>query len=195
MARLAASAYPPGGSGATYLMPGVTAKEALTTICTNRKGSTSTRRRRVHTFHPDGVFSPFLIRLDVPRRSYENLACPYARVAPELIEVLSPNFSGSLGAAFPDAKLKALVEVARLPNQWPCACCVDLHSQQARKLGEKQQRLDCLPVWREVDFFTARERAAFAWAESVTLVSETHVPEAVFKEVSEAFFQKRTLWS
>ena len=71
-----------------------------------------------------------------------------------------------------------------------CAYCVDMHSQEARHAGELQQRLDCLPVWRETPFFTDRERAALAWAESVTRVSETGVPDAVYDEVRKHFGEK-----
>jgi AhpD family alkylhydroperoxidase len=85
-----------------------------------------------------------------------------------------------LGKSFPDSKLKVLVEL-RVSQINGCAYCIDLHSNEARKLGETTQRLDCLSVWREVaDFYTARERAALAWAESVTLVSQSRVPDDVY---------------
>jgi len=87
---------------------------------------------------------------------------------------------------FPDAKLKALVEL-RVSQINGCAYCVNQHSGEARALGEAQQRLDCLPVWREVTFFTDKERAAFAWAESVTLVATTHVPDEVYAEAKAHF--------
>lgn len=65
-----------------------------------------------------------------------------------------------------------------------------MHSQQARQAGEVQQRLDCLPVWRETSFFDNRERAALAWAESVTLVSETHAADSVYDEALHHFSEK-----
>jgi alkylhydroperoxidase family enzyme len=60
----------------------------------------------------------------------------------------------------------------------------------ARQAGEAQQRLDCLPAWQETSFFDERERAALAWAESVPLVSQTGVPDAVFEEASKQFSDK-----
>lgn len=57
-------------------------------------------------------------------------------------------------------------------------------------MGEPRQRLDCLPVWRETPFFDDRERAVLAWAESVTRVSETGVPDAAFKEARRHFTEK-----
>ena len=67
-----------------------------------------------------------------------------------------------------DGKLRALVEV-RVSQINGCVYCVDTHATQARDAGETQQRLDCLAVWQECQFFDDRERAALAWAEAVTL--------------------------
>ena len=47
-----------------------------------------------------------------------------------------------------------------------CAYCVDMHTKVARSLGEPEQRLYAVGVWRETPFFSERERAALAWAES-----------------------------
>ncbi len=71
-----------------------------------------------------------------------------------------------------------------------CAYCIDMHSQDARAAGETEQRLYALDAWRETPFFTDRERAALAWVESVTLVSQTHVPDDAFEEVKKFFSEK-----
>ena len=76
-------------------------------------------------------------------------------------------------------RLRLLVEI-RISQINGCAYCVDLHLQQARTAGETQQRLDCLCVWRDVALFDARERAALAWAEALTLVAETRAPDEAF---------------
>ncbi len=68
-----------------------------------------------------------------------------------------------------------------------CAYCLDMHSKDARALGETEQRLYGLDAWRETPYYTARERAALAWTESVTLVSQTHVPDEVYEEVKKEF--------
>ncbi len=52
-----------------------------------------------------------------------------------------------------------------------CAYCVDMHTKDSRILGESEQRLYAVPVWRETPFFTERERAALAWTEVVTEVA------------------------
>jgi AhpD family alkylhydroperoxidase len=65
-----------------------------------------------------------------------------------------------------------------------CAYCVDLHSTDAAKNGEPQQRIHAVSVWRESPFFTERERAALAFTESVTRASETHVPQEEYDAVA-----------
>jgi AhpD family alkylhydroperoxidase len=68
-----------------------------------------------------------------------------------------------------------------------CAYCIDMHSQDLRAAGESDLRIDLVSVWEEVDCYSERERAAFAWAESVTKVSQTHVPDEVFALASKQF--------
>ena len=65
-----------------------------------------------------------------------------------------------------------------------CAYCVDMHSKDAAENGEGQQRIHAVSVWAESPFFTEKERAAFAFAESVTRLSETHVPTADYGAVA-----------
>lgn len=71
-----------------------------------------------------------------------------------------------------------------------CAFCIDMHSKDARALGETEQRLYELDAWRETPFYTDRERAALAWTEAVTLVSQTHVPDSIYEEVRKHFSEK-----
>jgi AhpD family alkylhydroperoxidase len=71
-----------------------------------------------------------------------------------------------------------------------CAYCIDMHSKDARALGETEQRLYALDAWRETPFYTDKERAALAWTEAITMVSESHVPDEVFAEVKKHFSEK-----
>src|SRR5436190_24077579 len=71
-----------------------------------------------------------------------------------------------------------------------CAFCIDMHSIDARAEGETEQRLYALDAWRETPFFTDRERAALAWIEAITLVSQTHVPDAVYEELKKHYSEK-----
>jgi AhpD family alkylhydroperoxidase len=71
-----------------------------------------------------------------------------------------------------------------------CAYCLDMHSKDARALGETEQRLYELNAWRETPFYTDLERAALEWTESLTLVSQTHVPDETYEAVKEHFSEK-----
>ena len=68
-----------------------------------------------------------------------------------------------------------------------CAYCLDMHTKDARARGESEQRLYLLDAWRESPVYSARERAALAWTEAVTLVAESRVPDAVYEEVRRQF--------
>ncbi|WP_369058656.1 carboxymuconolactone decarboxylase family protein [Caulobacter sp. 73W] len=68
-----------------------------------------------------------------------------------------------------------------------CAYCINMHATDARKHGEKQVRLDLLPAWREAPVYTARERAALAWTEALTLVAQTNAPDADYEQVKAVF--------
>ena len=68
-----------------------------------------------------------------------------------------------------------------------CAYCIDMHTKDLHAEGETDLRIDLVSVWEEVDLYSERERAAFAWAESVTRVSETHVPDQAFARARQHF--------
>jgi AhpD family alkylhydroperoxidase len=71
-----------------------------------------------------------------------------------------------------------------------CAYCLDMHSKDARANGETEQRLYGLEAWRETPYYSARERAALEWTESLTLVAETRVPDDVYERVREQFSEE-----
>jgi AhpD family alkylhydroperoxidase len=68
-----------------------------------------------------------------------------------------------------------------------CAFCIDMHTKEARANGEIEQRLYALDAWRETPFYSDRERAALAWAEAVTNVGESRVPDTVYETAREHF--------
>jgi AhpD family alkylhydroperoxidase len=74
-----------------------------------------------------------------------------------------------------------------------CAFCINMHTQDARKHGETEARLYLLNAWREAPGYTERERAALAWTEAVTLISETHAPDDVYEAVREQFSDAETV--
>ena len=71
-----------------------------------------------------------------------------------------------------------------------CAYCIDMHTKDARKAGETEQRLYALNAWRETPFYTQRERAALEWTESLTLISENDVPDSLYESVRKHFEEK-----
>jgi len=85
-----------------------------------------------------------------------------------------------------DPQLRELVRV-RASQLNGCAYCIDMHSIDARAIGETEQRLYSLPAWRETPFFTDRERAALGFTESVTLLAVNHVPTAEYAAVAAHF--------
>ncbi len=68
-----------------------------------------------------------------------------------------------------------------------CAYCLDMHSKDARALGETEQRLYALAAWREAPFYNPRERAALAWCEALTLLPEKGAPDDVYAELESQF--------
>ena len=85
-----------------------------------------------------------------------------------------------------DHRLRELVRV-RASQLNGCAYCIDMHSKDARAVGETEQRLYALPVWRETPYFTARERAALALTEAVTRLGVAPVSDEVFATAAVEF--------
>jgi AhpD family alkylhydroperoxidase len=85
-----------------------------------------------------------------------------------------------------DHRLRELVRI-RVSQLNGCAYCLDMHTKDARAIGETEQRLYALPVWRETPYFSDRERAALAFTEAVTLVADDHVPSQAYDAVAAQF--------
>jgi AhpD family alkylhydroperoxidase len=68
-----------------------------------------------------------------------------------------------------------------------CAYCLDMHSKDARALGESEQRLHLLAAWREAPCYDSRERAALAWCEDLTLISKQGAPDSVYEKLEQTF--------
>ena len=85
-----------------------------------------------------------------------------------------------------DRRLLELVKI-RASQINGCAYCLDMHTKDARALGETEQRIYALNAWRETPFFSEEERAALDWTEAVTRVGDTHVPDDVYERVSSQF--------
>jgi AhpD family alkylhydroperoxidase len=85
-----------------------------------------------------------------------------------------------------DPKMRELIKL-RSSQIDGCAYCVDMHTKDAQAMGEDAQRLHLVAVWRESPVFSTRERAALAWTEALTLVSESGAPDDVDEEVARQF--------
>jgi AhpD family alkylhydroperoxidase len=116
-----------------------------------------------------------------PRIDYRQFSQPALQAMLALEQYLA-------GCGF-DHKLMHLLKL-RASQINGCAYCIDMHSIDARAAGETEQRLYALDAWRETPFFDDRERAALAWIEAVTLVSQSHVPDAVYDEARSHFSEK-----
>jgi len=115
---------------------------------------------------------------------------PY-QVAPDTIKALTA-LEAQVQAAGLEKSLIELVKT-RASQINGCAFCINMHTQDARKLGETEQRLYLLNAWRESPVYTDRERAALAWTEAVTLIPETHAPDDVYEQVRAQFSEAETV--
>ncbi len=84
---------------------------------------------------------------------------------------------------------QTLVELVkiRVSQMNGCAYCLDMHTKDARAIGESEQRIYALSAWREAPFFTDRERAGLAWAESLTHLNSETIADTVYPD-TKAFF-------
>ncbi len=90
-----------------------------------------------------------------------------------------------------DKKLYELVKI-RASQINGCAYCINMHTRDARKLGETDQRMHLLNAWKETELYTEKERAALALTEAVTLISKDHVPNVIYEEAAQ-YFEKGEL--
>ncbi len=85
-----------------------------------------------------------------------------------------------------DEKLLELIKI-RASQINRCAYCLDMHTKDARAIGESEIRINLLPAWRETKIYSERERAALAWCEALTRLPESGAPDTVYNEVEELF--------
>lgn len=113
----------------------------------------------------------------------------YAKVSPEIYKAF-----GGVYAALQKSDLpKQLIDLVflRVSQINGCAFCIDMHSRDLLKHGLDVEKLVLVPVWHEAgNVFTPRERAALAWAETVTRVSETGVPDEDYAAATAEFSDK-----
>jgi AhpD family alkylhydroperoxidase len=113
----------------------------------------------------------------------------FHKLAPEIRAALGPLTEA---AKAPGGLEPALLELVKLRASQinGCAFCLDMHAREARAMGETEARLHVLAAWREAPAFSERERAALAWTEALTLVADSHVPDALYEEVRRSFSER-----
>jgi AhpD family alkylhydroperoxidase len=109
----------------------------------------------------------------------------YWRVLPAASKAMS-QLERVVEASTLEPRLRELVKL-RASQINGCAYCVDMHTKDAMAIGEDQQRLHLVAVWREAPGFSTRERAALAWTEALTLLPETGAPDDVYAEILREF--------
>jgi AhpD family alkylhydroperoxidase len=106
--------------------------------------------------------------------------------APALMQAWLDWGRGLTQSAGLEESLMELVKI-RASQINACAFCLHMHTADARKAGETETRLFLLDAWRESPPYSARERAALAWTEALTLVAETHAPDEAYAELKRHF--------
>lgn len=113
----------------------------------------------------------------------------YTKASPAGIKALGAVYGYIMQSGL-DATLVELVYL-RISQINGCAYCLDMHTRELSKKGLKREKLALVQAWHEAgNLFSEREKAALAWAESVTRVAHTHVPDADFHHAAEVFSEK-----
>jgi AhpD family alkylhydroperoxidase len=115
----------------------------------------------------------------------------YLKAAPETIKAAQA-LEGVLKNSGLEASLYHLVKT-RASQINGCAYCIHMHTRDARAHGETEERLYLLDAWRESPLYSDRERAALAWTEALTHISETHAPDDLYEEVRKHFNEQETV--
>ena len=109
----------------------------------------------------------------------------FYQAAPETIKALGALEAHVQGTGLEQSLIELVKTRASQING--CAFCINMHTQDARKHGETEQRLYLLNAWREAPVYTDRERAALAWTEALTLIAQTHAPDADYEAMRAQF--------
>lgn len=112
----------------------------------------------------------------------------YFKAAPEVIKAMIAFEEATNDLSIAPA-LRYLVKM-RVSQINGCAYCLHMHAPEARKAGVSQEKLDVLAAWRESPAFDARERAALRWAESLTRIEATGVPDRDYEDLAAAFDER-----
>ncbi|MFB5193474.1 hypothetical protein COJ96_22290 [Bacillus sp. AFS073361] len=112
----------------------------------------------------------------------------YYDIAPEALKIMMEmeKYTKTSGL---DRKLRELIKI-RASQINGCAYCINMHTADARKMGETEQRLYCVSAWEDCDFYTDAEKAALELTEHVTLIPTKRVPDELYDRVRAHFSEK-----
>ncbi|MCM3116948.1 carboxymuconolactone decarboxylase family protein [Neobacillus sp. MER 74] len=112
----------------------------------------------------------------------------YYDIAPEALKIMMEmeKYTKTTGL---DRKLRELIKI-RASQINGCAYCINMHTADARKMGETEQRLYCVSAWEDCDFYTDAEKAALELTEHVTLIPTKRVPDELYDRVRAHFSEK-----
>jgi AhpD family alkylhydroperoxidase len=115
----------------------------------------------------------------------------FMQAAPDTIKALMALEAQIQGSGLEQSLIELVKTRASQING--CAYCINMHTSDARKHGETEQRLYLLNAWQEAPVYSERERAALAWTEAVTLIADTHAPDDLYQDVRKHFSEAETV--
>ena len=114
---------------------------------------------------------------------------PYYEIAPEGMKIMMDMEKYTKTTAI-ERKLRELIKI-RVSQINGCAYCLNMHTADARKMGEAEQRIYCVSAWQECEFYTKAEKVALELAEHVTLIPTKRVPDELYQQVREYYDEKQ----
>jgi len=114
---------------------------------------------------------------------------PYYDIAPEGMKIMM-EMEKYIKTSGISRTTRELVKI-RASQINGCAYCLNMHTSEARKMGETEQRIYCLSAWRECDFYTPEEKVALELTEYITLISDKGVPDDLYQRVREYYDEKQ----
>ncbi|MBO0962139.1 carboxymuconolactone decarboxylase family protein [Neobacillus sp. MM2021_6] len=113
----------------------------------------------------------------------------YYNLAPEAMKIMMDMEKYTKTTSI-DRKLRELIKI-RASQINGCAFCLNMHTADARKMGETEQRIYCVSAWEECEFYSEAEKVALELTEHVTLIPTKRVPEVLYQRVREHYDEKQ----
>lgn len=114
---------------------------------------------------------------------------PYSEIAPAGMDIMMEMEKYTKTTSI-ERKLRELIKI-RASQINGCAFCLNMHTTDARKMGETEQRLYCVSAWEECEFYTKAEKVALELTEHVTLIPTKRVPDELYQRVREHYDEKQ----